>query len=212
MGPDNIDSLIDGSDKAIKLSSKTNISPIDYITYLASCMVPEGTTNTQLNKDIYVLTIHDDTMYDKLYNDNITYGGPYFKVSRTSNVAEHSDAYVIDIGVNTANIVTNFSIENNENYSIYYDYTNKLYPEEYKYVLNNNGKWENTYAPSFTSKNERHATNTEDTSWYTKVTKYPIGASVTLQGLLRPATLMTYVRLNVIFQAAISILLLDFIL
>ena len=31
------------------------------------------------------------------------------------------------------------------------------------------------------------------------MTQYPIKASITVQGLLRPATLMQYLRLNVIF-------------
>jgi hypothetical protein len=31
------------------------------------------------------------------------------------------------------------------------------------------------------------------------MTKYPIKASITINGLLRPAMLMSYVRLNVIF-------------
>ena len=31
------------------------------------------------------------------------------------------------------------------------------------------------------------------------MTKYPINATITIQGLLRPATLMQYVRLNVVF-------------
>ena len=36
-------------------------------------------------------------------------------------------------------------------------------------------------------------------NWWTKITKYPINASITIQGLIRPAQLMTYLRLNVIF-------------
>lgn len=39
----------------------------------------------------------------------------------------------------------------------------------------------------------------EDITWYTKLTKFPIMATITIQGLLRPATLMTYIRVNVIF-------------
>ena len=35
--------------------------------------------------------------------------------------------------------------------------------------------------------------------WYTKVTKYPISATLELRGLLRPAHLMQNLRLNVIF-------------
>ena len=42
-------------------------------------------------------------------------------------------------------------------------------------------------------------TRPEDRTWWTKITKYPIKASITIQGLLRPAQLMTYLRLNVIF-------------
>ena len=37
-----------------------------------------------------------------------------------------------------------------------------------------------------------------DRIWWTKVTKFPIKASVTIKGLLRPAVLMSYVRLNIL--------------
>jgi hypothetical protein len=46
--------------------------------------------------------------------------------------------------------------------------------------------------------NEFNAT-AKDTVWWTKATKYPITATITIQGLLRPATLMQYLRLNIIF-------------
>ena len=55
------------------------------------------------------------------------------------------------------------------------------------------------WSPSLTSKNDHFLTRAEDIVWWTKVTKFPIKASVTIQGLLRPAILMTYVRINVIF-------------
>lgn len=195
-----LDSFIDGSDKEVELESKINIAPLDYISYLVSCMIPEDSTKDQLSKDIYILTIHDDTVYDKFNDlDNLDINGPYFRVERTSNAKNYSDAYEIDIGYSTNTIVTDFQIDQNENYSIYYDYNNKLWPEEYAKRINNNGEWEDVYAPSFTSKNGRHKTNAEDISWYTKLTKYPISGSITIKGLLRPATLMTYLRLNVIF-------------
>ncbi len=55
-----------------------------------------------------------------------------------------------------------------------------------------------------TSGNMNHRTLAEDTAWYTKVTQYPISASITVQGLLRPAQLLSYVRLNVIFPGGIG--------
>jgi len=199
MSNKNINDLVAGDDKAVELDTKTNISPLDYISYLAGCMVPSGSNQSDLSKDIYVLTIHDDTIYDKLYSDTTALGGPYFKVTRTSYTTNQSDAYIIDIGYNTATIVRGFSIKQDENYSILYDYSNKLYPETYVQRLNNKGQWEQTFAPAFTSGNTDRKTRAEDISWFTKMTKYPISATVRIQGLLRPATLMQYVRLNVVF-------------
>lgn len=199
MTPENLDEFIAGDDKPVKLDFKRNISALDYISYLVSCMIPSATTNG-LSKDIYILTLHDDTMYEAMTDDKQA-NGPYFKVTKTSYVSEQSDAYEIDIGYNTSTIVTSFAIDQNENYALYYDYQKKLHPQEYVRRLNNNGEWEDVYAPIVTSMGGSNdfETDAEDLAWWTKITKYPIQASITVQGLLRPATLMSYVRLNVIF-------------
>ena len=199
MSESNYNDLIEGGNKEVEISPKTNISPIDYINYLVSCMLPASSTTDNLSDEIYILTIHDDTVYDKLYNDTITHGGPYFKVTKTSNKIQNADAYEIDIGFNTSNIVLNFSIYSNENYSLFYDYNEKLHSETYTRRINNKGEWEDVYAPTYTSGNAEFKTRPEDINWFTKVTKYPISATVKIQGLLRPAQLMQYVRLNVIF-------------
>lgn len=193
-----LDDFIASDDQAVKLDSKTNISALDYISYLVGCMIPAGTTGMQ--KDIYILTIHDDTTYEALTDDTQA-NGPYLKVTKTSYVSEQSDAYEIDIGYNTSTIVTAFSIDKNENYSLYYDYQKELHPREYVRRINTQGQYEDVYAPVVTSMGGRNdfETEAEDLTWWTKITKYPIQASITIQGLLRPATLMTYLRLNVIF-------------
>lgn len=199
MGLSNYASLIAGDDKAVQIVPKTNMAPLDYITYLVGCMVPAGASTNNLNNDLYILTIHDDTVYDKVYNDSLTLGGPYFKVTRTSASLEQADAYEVDIGYNTANIVLSFNIENNENYSLFYNYNEELHPEKYVRRLNNKGDWEDVYAPVYTSGNSSFMTTAEATNWFTKVTKYPISATLKIQGLLRPAQLMQYLRLNVLF-------------
>lgn len=146
MTPNNIPKLIAGDDKAVKIDTKANISPIDYIKYLVSCMVPSGSTVGNTSKDLYVLTLHDDTVYDTSYtkNDltvgNTTATGPYFKVTRTSNVLEYADAYEIDIGYNTSTIVSEFQVANQENFSLFFDYNSKLAPEEFNRRLNNQGQ------------------------------------------------------------------------
>jgi hypothetical protein len=43
----NIDFLIAGDDKEVEIESKRNISAIDYITYLVSCMIPDSYTINQ---------------------------------------------------------------------------------------------------------------------------------------------------------------------
>ena len=136
----NLDQLIDGSDKKEKLNSKTNISPLDYITYLVSCMVPESSGIGTTSKDIYILTVNDDTLYDKSFTDTLSLGGPYFKVTRVSYAKSQSDAYEVDIGYNSSTIVTNFQVQNNENYSLYYDYSGQLYPQQYVKRIDNQGE------------------------------------------------------------------------
>jgi hypothetical protein len=199
MSRSNFKNLVKSDDKKVKLVPKVNTSPLDYINYLVSCMVPESSTTNNLNNELYILTIHDDTMYDQGYTDSITLGGPYFKVTKTSSTIEQADAYEVDIGYNTANIVLGFSIESNENYALFYNYNEELHPESYVRRLNDKGQWEDVYAPVYTSGTAAFETTPEATTWFTKVTKYPISATLKIQGLLRPAQLMQYLRLNVVF-------------
>ena len=42
-------------------------------------------------------------------------------------------------------------------------------------------------------------TTQADRSWWSQVTQYPIKATLTLKGLLRPAILMSYVKINTLF-------------
>ena len=191
-----LDTLIPGDDMPVNIESRQNISVIDYINYLTGCMIPAG-SGTGLSKDIYALTIYDDsiTSSDRAISKN----GPYFKIDRVSTVMEHSDAYEIDVGINTSTIVRSFNIEKNENYSIYYEYQNLAHPENYVRRINSYGEWEDVYAPTSMIKPEKYKTDPSDQVWWSKATQFPINATIQVQGLLRPATLMQYVRLNVIF-------------
>ena len=191
-----LDTLIAGDDMPVEIESRQNISAIDYINYLTGCMIPAG-SGPGLSKDIYIMTIHDDsiTSSDRALSKN----GPYFKVTKVSTVMEHGEAYEIDIGINTATIVRSFSIESNENYSIYYEYQQLTHPENYARRINADGQWEDTFAPTSMARPNSFNTSASDQVWWTKATQFPINATIQVQGLLRPATLMQYVRLNVIF-------------
>lgn len=191
-----LDKLIAGDDMPVEIESKINISAIDYINYLAGCMIPAGSTSG-LSKEIYIMTIYDDSITSA--DRTMSKKGPYFKVSKVSTVMDRGEAYEIDIGINTSTIVRDFSIENNENYSMYYEYQNLAHPENYVRRIGADGLWEDTYAPTSMLREDKFDIKSEDQVWWTKATQFPINASVQVQGLLRPATLMQYVKLNVIF-------------
>lgn len=201
MNASNIDYLIAGDDREVLISAKKNISAIDYLTYLVSCMIPQGFTTSQYsNTDIYILTMHDDTTYDNKGFSDLDINGPYFRVERQSHKTNKSDAFEIDLGFgNTGTIVTAFSVLDDEGYALLYDYNTQLDIDPYVQRIDSNGKLQTVWAPTITSKNDNFITRPEDITWWTKVTKYPIKASITVQGLLRPAILMSNVRLNVIY-------------
>lgn len=202
MNASNIDRLIEGDDKEVMVQTKTNISALDYISYLVSCMIPNSTrNNTKADSEIYALTIHDTSTYEKINSEsNLNINGPYFKVSKISHKQNREDVYTINIGFgNSGTIVTGFSLDQDENYSLLYDYSTSLNNENFVQRLDNNGKWQTVWSPSVTSKNDLSMTLPEDVVWWTKMTKYPVKATITVQGLLRPALLMSYIKLNVIF-------------
>lgn len=187
--------LIASDDKVVELETKTNISALDYILYLVSCMIPASASATSVKQSgIYVLNIVDDLTG--------TFGGPYFKITKLSANSDFSTAYELDIGTPSSNVVINFAIENNENYSIFYDWQKKLNNEEMVYRINDQGEEELEYAPIISSRNDEYKTRTEDKVWWSKLTEFPIGATVTIQGLIRPAILMSHVRLNIYFFGA----------
>jgi len=158
----NINSLIEAGDKAVKIYTKTNMSPLDYIAYLVSCMVPDSSDTSQLSNAIYVLTYHDDTIYGDGSDDDPEIHGPYFRVTKTSYAKEQSDAYELDVGFNTSTIVTNFSINKDENYSMFFDYINEFCPEQYTRRLDDKGGWTDVFAPTFTSGNDKFKTTETD--------------------------------------------------
>jgi hypothetical protein len=141
MNKSNIDYLIPSDDKKVNIEPKRNISAIDYITYLVSCMIPGSFTTPQhTSTDIYVLTMHDDTTFDDEYRDTLVEHGSYFKIERVSYKTNKSDAMQIDIGFgNTGTIVTAFQVTDDENYSLLYDYNEDLELNPYVKRLDNNG-------------------------------------------------------------------------
>lgn len=186
------DGLIASDDAPVQLYYQPNMSPLDYLTYLVNSMVPiNDAADTSKLSGFYSLVIVDDMTGQ--------YDGPYFKVIKVDTKQEHPEAYEIDVGFPSQNIVTDISINTDEGYSLLYDYSQELNPEQYVRRVNAKGEMEEVYSPVVSSANGYFETRPVDKAWWSKITQFPINLTLTLRGLLRPAILMTYVRLNMYF-------------
>lgn len=178
--------LIPGTDIKCAVESKES-SVFERLLYLVSCMkTADGNT--------FVLNVVDDTTGK--------YGGPYFKITELDKSSQSSssiDTYVIDIGYPSQNIVTDFNIENNESFSIFYEYADELTSETTVPRIDNEGNIEYVYAPLVSTKNTERVATPSELNWWKKVTEFPISATITFKGLLRPAILMNKIKLNVYF-------------
>lgn len=180
--------LIRSDDCFVTLQNQQNINILDYLRYLVSNM---RRSTSLSDKSLYKLVVVDDT--------SDIFGGPYFKVINTNESSDSLDTYQLDIGYPSTNVVTSFTIDNNESYSLLYEYSKKLNTNEYVSRIDDNGNISTIYSPNITSNNDIQLTNSNDLNWWKNVTQYPISATVTLKGLLRPAILMSKVRLSVLF-------------
>lgn len=183
--------LIAGDDIAVQIEEKTNISVLDYLLYLVDLMTTNTSKTSLLRGDFYVLTVMDDT--------DGKFEGTYFKISKASKDAKLDTAYTIDVGYPTKDVITSIEIEDDETYSIYYNFSQNLTDSQYVQRVNDDGKIEEVYAPVLSSGTAEGVTTEDMKAWWTRVTEFPIKASITFKGLLRPAMLMSHVRLNIIF-------------
>lgn len=187
--------LIAGDDRPVKIEAKQKINVVDYLNYLVNCMTSlSDTGNTEMKNSAYHLTIVD-TKTGEL-------PGPYFKITKVlvgTPLLNSLDTFEVDIGYPGANLVTSFQINNNETWSILYDYSKEINQSSYTYRINDSGELETVYSPNITTSRPLQYTTEADKDWWTKMTQFPITATMTLKGLIRPAILMSYVKINVLF-------------
>lgn len=187
--------IINVDDKKVIIEARNNVSIFDYLDYLVSCMTSAGdNTNSITDQTKYIFSVFDDFSGE--------FGGPYFKIAKVAkNIQSDNNLnmYEIDIGYPTANIVTSFTVNTNDAYTILYEYSKKIKQDEYSYRINDDGEYEYIYNPTLSNSVDLYRTTQADKNWWSQVTSYPISATVTLKGLLRPAILMTYIKLNVYF-------------
>lgn len=187
--------LIPGGDKKVKIVARKNMSVLDYLNFLVSCMQSEADTGDGvIQSSRYYLTIVDDT-YDE-------FEGPYFKITqvgRNINYDNSFDGYEIDVGYPGDNFVTGFTVDQNDLWTLLFKYSAEKNPSQEVYRIDNKGNVVAEYSPDVTTSSTLKYTTPSEKAWWTQVTGYPINATITIKGLLSPVLLMSYIRVNVYF-------------
>ena len=180
--------LIASDDVEVQLDAQPCLTTLDYMNYLVSSM------RSSTDDSIYKLSIVDDTRNE--------FGGAYFNVTKISpNIQESTlqDSYSIDVGYPGNNFVTSFSVSDTEQWSILYKTSEKVDIPNYTYRIDNLGNTQKEKSVSVTRNRDLLRTTNEDLSWWKSMTEFPISATLTVKGLVRPTMLMSYVRLNCLF-------------
>lgn len=186
--------LIASNDKKVKIEARQNMNIIEYLNFLVGAMTPvdSKSEDTIIQAGNYFLAIHDDITN--------ALGGTYFEVKevKADTKVSNYDVYEVDVGYPGDNFVTQFNLTNNQQYTILYDYAGKIEQTKYIYSIDNNGQLSTQYAPSIARSKSLYKVTEQNKSWWSKVTQFPIEATLTIKGLTRPSILMSQVRINTV--------------
>lgn len=182
--------LIPTNDNVVQIGGMSNVSPLTYLSYLVACM------SNNVNNSTYYLNIVD--------NSNSEFSGSYFKIDEVIsynntpgryNIA--SNYFELDIGYPSNNYITNFQICNNNYWSLVYNFTGDI--PKFEYGIDDNGDLIQHKTNALHIINKYDESSIISANWWKQVTEFPITAKVTLKGLISPAILMSYIKINALF-------------
>lgn len=192
--------LIASNDMKVKLLAQRGITVLEYLNYLADSMISSSNpSGSALKKSKYFLSIHDD------FTNEV--GGTYFKiteVSKDTKTIKSTDTYEIDVNYPGDNFVTQFSLTNDQSWAILYEFEQDVKQEQYTYKINDDGSVSTNYTPSMLKSVLTNQMSPSKSTWWTRMTEFPVEATLTIKGLTRPSMLMTYVKLNVLFAGGVK--------
>ena len=168
--------LIPTDDKSLWIPGGDNMSLVERLQQLVSYM--------QDPTDI-------TASYFLSYEDNKS-NNSIFKITKVKKTGTSGDAlkncYYLDVGYPGDSFVTNFNIENNVYWPIYFKYAGKF--DTYKYDIDYTGKLITTKVNPLTISDRYQTIDTKKMNWWNFVSSYPISATVTIKGLMKPVILM----------------------
>ena len=155
-------------------------------------MIPSDEYRTgETGKAYYALSVIDDNKNDM--------GGSYFTVTQIGNSGSTPDdknSYTLDVGYPGNNFITNFSINDTETWSILFDSSEANSNTNFAYTYDIYGNLVSSDSPSVTRSKDFLRTTAADNAWWTKMTEFPIKATIEFKGLVRPTMLVSYVQLD----------------
>ena len=182
--------LIPSNDSVVNLTAQYSVNVLDYINYLVGCMSNELSKDDIIRNSTYYITYND--------SDSLNKNGSYFKITEVTadiNPFTVTDKlYEITVGYND-NIVYDFNVDTTQSWELLYNNASKA--QEYYYTVTNSGDINKYYSPSVVS--STNFMNELNKNWWTQMIKFPLTASITIKGLLKPIMLMEYIKINVVF-------------
>lgn len=186
--------LIPTDDKEVDIKMQSYVDILTYLNYLVSCMASNSSQDAMIKDSAYYLIMRDEISGDL--------AGPYFKITKVNTQSASltsSKAYEVDIGFPDNSMVMNFQINDNNSWAILYKYAQSVNQEQYVYKIDDNGNLYAKRTPNIMMSDTYYETTEAGKTWWTKMTQFPISATLTIKGLVRPAMLMEYVKVNAIF-------------
>lgn len=183
--------LIPTNDSVVEIGGISNVSPLTYLSHLVACM------SNPNNKSTYYLSIVDNS-----YSE---FNGSYFKINEvvsynnqpSTDASISSNYFELDIGFPSDNFITNFQLCNDNYWPLVYNYAGSI--PKFEYGIDDNGNLIKEKTSSLYIDNEYLESSLFNSNWWKQVTEFPISAKVTIKGLINPAMLMSYVKVNALF-------------
>lgn len=181
--------LIPTDDDVVNISGMRNVKVTEYLAQLVGSMNNSSQTST------YYLNYLEDT-------DN-KFGGAYISVNEITSYdnisysALSKGLYQVDVGYPGDNFVTSFQLDNNVYWPLVYEYNSSI--PVYDYDIDNYGNISKTRSNSLYMNNDYNSSSAISENWWKDVTEFPITASLTLKGLVRPMILTSYIYVNAVF-------------
>ena len=184
--------LIPTNDVALEIDEKLSMNSIQYINYLVSCMSSNtNKVDAIIRNSVYYISYEND------FNNSV--GGAYFNIreQKPDILSQYgsNNIFEVTVGYPDNNYVMGFSVDNNIAWSLLYENANVA--DEYIYYIDDSGRKQKDYSPNLISSSS--IMSEAQKNWWTQMTHFPLNASLTLKGFMKPVMLMDYIIVNVVF-------------